>query len=157
MTFPDDQLDSMAHQIGRRTRRDGGNVLTSDELTQAARIGIWDGIETYDPRHGVPWQTWVRFRGYGAARDAVRAESRRTGPTVQIRERHSTGMMRLPNVDLKRAVSDLGDPDKTVVVMLFQEGLTIREVGIRFEVSHTTAKNWRDRAIGKLRVALGAG
>lgn len=156
MILPDDQLDPMAQQIARSTQREGGGILTQDELAQAARIGMWRAAEAFDAGRGVPLSKWVRLKGYGAARDAVRRERRRSGPTVQVRERHAAASMRLPSIDLNRAIADLGDPDKRVVVLLYREGLTLQECSMEFRVSVGTISTWRNRAIDKLRAAMGA-
>jgi RNA polymerase sigma factor (sigma-70 family) len=156
MTLPDYQIEPMAQQIARSTVREGGGILDRDELAQAARIGIWKASESFDSGRGVPIAKWVRLKGYGAARDAVRRERRRSGPTVPVRDRHITASMNTAAIDLKRAISTLGDPDKPLVILLYREGCTLQEAAVEFRVSVGTISTWRDRAIDRLRQALGA-
>ncbi len=51
--------------------------LTRDDLQQEALLSLCGALETYNPRHNVPFSAFARRRMHGAILDAVRRWSRR--------------------------------------------------------------------------------
>lgn len=148
----DEQAEQMAQRIARQVQRVGGEVLSQDEIVQSCRIAIWKARQGFDASRGVQLMQWAGFRAYGRARHAIRDERRARGiGRVPINERHQQCQLRPTLIDLDRALQQLEDDERLLVLQLYRIGLTLAEAAEMRGVSIATIHAWRERALGKMR------
>ena len=136
--------------------RTTGSQDTAADLTQAAFLKAYDKIHTYRP--GRKFFSWLYALAMNTARDYVRRNRRQ--PEVSNYDSEMTALA------ADDASSDLDDVqsffqilrtlpvrDREVVLLRFREGLKMREIAERLNLSVSGAKMRVHRGLAKLQQA----
>ena len=111
-----------------------------------------------DFRHGAPFRPWFYTIAHNIRREHFRRRARKP-EVIYDPERHGEPSSQ-PEVSsaidraVRRALADLDDAQREVVVLHWYEGLTFREIGMVVGASTSAVKVRAHRAYKKLRTAL---
>jgi RNA polymerase sigma factor (sigma-70 family) len=138
-------------------RLTGGNAHWSEEITQTVFIGLAQKARTLSGE--VMLGGWLHQYTFHTATKFVRAERRR-----QIREQEACEMNALANDApdewrkvgpiLDEAMLELGDEDRTAILLRFFEQRDFRAIGTALGGSEDAARMRVNRALEKLQVVL---
>jgi RNA polymerase sigma-70 factor (ECF subfamily) len=140
----------------RETRRLLPDRHVADEAAQEAVLRAWRGRDACrQPEDPLPWVRQI------ARREAVRA-GERDRRQERLRERLSPGNGTAPpadettaaRVDVQRALAELSDHDRDVLIARYAMDLTQSGVAESLRIAEGTAKVRLHRARRRLRVSL---
>lgn len=142
-------------------RRLLGRPDDAEDLVHDVCLEVWRQAHTYDPARGTA-RTWLVTRLRSRALDRLRS-TRHAREAAE--EEGSAEELAAPEVDLtlksdcarvRRALSELPEEQRAVLLLAYFEGLPLPEIGERLSIPVGTAKSRLSRALGKLREALQA-
>ncbi len=166
--YADEKSESAFGELVRRhvnlvysvaLRQCGGDAHLAEDVTQHVFTDLARKARSLSG-HAV-LGGWLFRSAQFAASDVVRAERRR-----RVREQEASAMQELsrPAGDadwqklapvLDRAIGELAAPDRDAVVLRFFEGRPFAEIGATLRLTEDAARMRVERALDKLRVALG--
>lgn len=141
--------------------------LAEEDLAQEIFLKVFDRIEQYQPRAGIPFEHWVSRLAVRTCLDALRAERRR--PEVRIADLSvaeiawveyltSTKLQDPPETSAEAArgaiehmLSLLRPEERSVLVWLELEGLSVKQICQLTGWSESAVKVKAFRARGKLK------
>lgn len=169
-----DRYAESIHRLAVRLTNDRG---LAEEIVQETFLVLWNRAERFDPASG-SLATWLRTVARNRAVDRLRAAARRPRSAVPSfatstddpAERLAVGP-ELGSVDaaatpdraielaelrtaLRAALATMPDPERRVILLAYQEGLSQSEIATRLGWPLGTVKTRTRRALGRLRAAL---
>jgi RNA polymerase sigma-70 factor (ECF subfamily) len=138
-----------------------GNKTLAEDATQQAFVQAWKAAASYDPSRDLgPWLATIARR---AAIDVHRRESRRSAVALDdVAPAHPAVVSLPPSAEqaydvweVRRAIDELPEDERTVVRLQHLEGLTQAEVATRLAVPVGTVKSRSFRAHKRLAGRLG--
>ena len=141
-----------AYALARRVVRDPG---LAEDVVHDAFLDAWRCASAYDAARGSV-RTWLLTIVHRRAVDAVR---RRRDCTEFVDDRHAVEDDSVDVVAAARvraALGSLSQPERTVVVRAYYEGLTQSEIARELDVPLGTVKSRTFAALDKLSVLLAA-
>ncbi len=170
-----DRYAESIHRLAVRLTNDRG---LAEEIVQETFLALWNRAELFDPASG-SLATWLRSIARNRAVDRLRAAARRprpAGPTVETSvpdpvERLAATPGFGDGADpaaaperaielaelrtaLREALATMPDPERRVILLAYQEGLSQAEIAARLGWPLGTVKTRTRRALGRLRVSL---
>jgi len=140
-----------------------GNRPEVQDLGQEVLLRVYRGIGRFDWRRA-HFSTWFFTIATNVCRDYLRRKKRFQGIADQIEPRPETAPLDLspPNVAVRRdeiagvekALTQISDEQREVVVLRLYQGLTFREIGKVTGTSKDTAKSRMRYGLEKLRKIL---
>jgi RNA polymerase sigma-70 factor (ECF subfamily) len=136
------------------------DVHQAEDLTQETFAAAWERIATFQGRATLA--TWLHRIAYTKFIDAQRAQRRAAGMRERLPNRAisptdplDAAMADDETQHLYRALEGLDEPERTVLVLHYLQGLTYREMAAVLEQPTGTVK-WRTaEALDRLRALLG--
>ncbi len=170
--------DRHASLVFATARRITGDRTTAEDVVQETFLVLWNRAELFDPAVG-SLATWLTAIARNRSLDRVRATRRRPRP-VSIGEPGSgaatedelerafaaapgergepdpaMSLVRAEDREaVRRAVATLGDTERAVIILAYQEGLTQTEIAERLGWPIGTVKTRTRRALRVMRAAL---
>jgi RNA polymerase sigma factor (sigma-70 family) len=169
--------------LARRFKRRVPPCVTFDDLTSAGTIGLIEAVDRFDASRGLKFKSYAQHRVMGAMLDFLRAEDplsrtersriRRSDSTATLPVTISLDQMPAPVVNRLVVIEDravfaillrsemgtirqcLSARENRVISLLFESGLQNRQVAADLRVNESRVSQIKQRAIAKLRVALG--
>ena len=125
---------------------------TAEELTQDAAERIVTGLDGFQT--GTRFQAWALTVAANLLRDHWRRQKREERPSVgdgRWPDDPNESLERADGSrDLWRAVTDLGDKERTVVTLRHVGGLSFREIATALDLPLGTVLSLQHRALAKL-------
>jgi RNA polymerase sigma-70 factor (ECF subfamily) len=135
------------------SRAFGLTAGAADEVFQDACIRIYEGLRGYSGRG--EFRSWLRAVVLSAAREHLRKEGRRHEIDTQDDPGTEAAIQELETaLDVRAAVSALGDPCRRTIALYFFRGLTQAEVATSLAVPAGTVAARLSRCLKRLRDAL---
>ena len=145
-----DRYASMANGLALRILR---NTSDAEEVVQEVFVQAWRQADRYDPTRGTP-EAWISTLARTRALDKLRRRtSRREDPSEAAPGTTATP----PNVEVlavRRALSGLSAPQRTVLELAYYDGLTQSEIAQRLGEPLGTVKTRIRTAMISLRETL---
>jgi RNA polymerase sigma-70 factor, ECF subfamily len=133
----------------------GGREADAEDAVQDTWLKATERLGTF--RWESSFGTWLCAIGVNVVREAARRRSRR--PEVAWPEDHdpprATPLERVDPMDLERAIQDLPEGYRTVLVLHDVEGYTHEEIGASLGIAAGTSKSQLFWARQAVRAALG--
>lgn len=128
-----------------------GDVGEAEDAVQETWLRATTGLARF--RWEAAFQTWLTGIGLNVARHALRARRRFPGDSI---EREPAAPARNPDghLDLERAIAQLPDGYRTVLVLHDVEGWTHEEIGLRLDIAPGTSKSQLFAARRAMRALL---
>jgi RNA polymerase sigma-70 factor (ECF subfamily) len=170
--------DRHAESIHRLAVRLTNDRALAEEIVQETFLALWNRAERFDPSSG-SLATWLRTIARNRALDRLRAAARRPRPvTASLGPAEgdpverlidptelgdgtdpATGPERAVELDelrrtLRAALRAMPDPERRVILLAYQEGLSQSEIAVRLGWPLGTVKTRTRRALQRLRAAL---
>lgn len=143
--------------------RSGAAPDAADEAVQEAFLAIWRRAETFDPSRAsaAAWIfTIARNKRVDLLRRGARPEPDANDPSFQpdppARPEDALSGARRDEI-VRRALDDLNEDQRIVVLLSFYEGRAHSEIADRLGIPLGTVKSRLRLAFGRLRAALGPG
>ena len=142
------------YAIALRFARDADRA---EEIVQDAFVRVWRSLPSFNGNSRL--STWVHSVAVNAALDHVRASSRReTRIAGEVDpDRYGVEVARaMPeaDVDLERAIAELPDGAREIVILHYIEGYPCAEIAERLGIVEGTVKSQLHRARTLLKEAL---
>lgn len=135
------------------TRAFGLSGVAADEVFQDACIRVYEGLGGFSGRG--EFRSWLRAVVLSAAREHLRREGRRPEVGPQDDQGTEAAIQELETaLDVRAAVSALGDPCRRTIALYFFRGLTQAEVANSLAVPAGTVAARLSRCLKRLRDAL---
>jgi RNA polymerase sigma-70 factor (ECF subfamily) len=153
-----DRYETVLLALAQRLLRSPSDA---EDLVHDVCLEIWRQAHTYERSRGTV-RTWLVMRLRSRALDRIRSSGRLQLETSD--ENHAEEAA-APDVDLalrfdcsrvQRALSELPEEQRSVLVLAYFEGLPLPEIGERLAIPVGTAKSRLSRALGRLREDLDA-
>jgi RNA polymerase sigma factor for flagellar operon FliA len=155
-----------AHRIHERLTQH----VELDDLISAGVGGLIDAFSKFDHTKQVPFKSYAQFRIRGAILDSIRTvdkgprELRRWGRAVEDAIRsvtHKLGSVptehefpRVMKQKLREVIEELPEKERIVVMLYYNEELTMKEIGLILDVDESRVSQIRSSAVVRLRHAL---
>ena len=134
----------------------GGRTAEAEEIIQTAWIRAAEKLEAF--RWDSSLRTWLTGIALNCYREAVRRD-RREGDTtsLDLQELPAAGRLHreIPRIDLERAIAQLPDGYREVLILHDIEGYTHDEIGSLMGIRNGTSKSQLSRARRAVRRWLG--
>ncbi|GAB2978286.1 RNA polymerase sigma factor [Actinotalea caeni] len=144
----------MVHTLALRAL---GDRSDAEDLTQHVFVEAWRTRERYDPERG-PLPAWLVGITRFAIADALRRRSRvRAGAEASAAEEstaspsHDSMEDVVQRVVVTDAISDLGEPQGTIISLAFYDDLTHQQISERTGIPLGTVKSHIRRSLLRLR------
>ncbi len=121
--------------------------ITSEVFERALRYR-----ESFDARRGEPVAWLIGIARRCLADRASSGELPASEPFAEAADSHEDGAIR--NLELRDAVSQLGDRDREIIALRYGADLTVREIAAALELRTNTVEVALHRALGRLRGEL---
>jgi RNA polymerase sigma-70 factor (ECF subfamily) len=137
------------------------NRQDAEDLLHDVFVEVWGKAADYRPGRGSV-RRWLLMRVRSRAIDRLRSlESARRHAMAEARDREPnvspcSGWDRIDRERARRALRDLPEAQRTLVLLSYFEGLSGAEMAERCDVPIGTVKSRLSAAIGKLRRSLAA-
>jgi putative glutamine amidotransferase len=139
-------FDAEQPRLWRRLRRMTGDPETADDLCQETFLRAWSRAPRDAPAPVLA--AWLHRTATNLAVDELRRRARRPVAALgELAAEDDGGAVR-------EAVARLSVPDRAVLALRFQAGLTLRELGTVLGISEEAARKRVARARARLRTAL---
>jgi RNA polymerase sigma factor for flagellar operon FliA len=166
-----DRIETHMHLVpplAKRIRRRLPPTFELDDLKSAGYLGLLHAAETYKPTTQVPFHVYARYKIRGAILDSVRRRAYRNGKEelpgaapycakeIAIKRNEEFSSERVvANTDNSRAVSgaieELPADERTVLVMHYEDRLSIAEVADQMQITPCQASRFHLKALGHCR------
>ena len=139
-----------------------GRRSEAEDLVHDLFIEVWHQARTYDPARGAV-RSWLVLRARSRALDRLRSAAWRrlvfaeppADSAVLIVPEPASGLTeRVPADAVQRELADLPDGERSVLELVYFNGLTLAEVAERLLIPLGTVKSRLSRALDRLRRAL---
>ncbi|GHJ08698.1 RNA polymerase sigma factor SigL [Micromonospora humidisoli] len=151
-----DNGGALLHYLRRLTPP--GSPCTAEDLLQETMLRAWRSRERL-PAGGEPQRRWLFTVARHLAVDAYRKRQRRP-VEVDLAELdlppspHATADTAVAALTLRRAIGELGDAHRSVLLQLYVRGLSVDEVATLLDIPAGTVKSRAHYAVRHLRNAL---
>ncbi len=181
----DEEAEKAQYAMFKERLRRAGNAAYSEDMRQAGWLGMLEGLQRYDSRHGVSFGWFVRKRVEGAVQDAKREEAQiqefLDGPAEpepspenpqayqmmpSLRQSRATSIESVPEPnntssgEIEAAVQQFLDAlpprQRCVVELMYWGGMTQAEVARALGITPKAVNKLWKKACSKGRVALSA-
>lgn len=134
-----------------------GSEADAEDAAQETWIRAMEGLDGF--RWESKFSTWLTGIGINVARDRLRKAGRRRDDAQLDAQRSAVGSTPPRDegvaIDLERAIGELPDGYRTVLLLHDVEGMTHKEIGRHLEISEGTSKSQLHNARLQLRTMLG--
>lgn len=142
------------HQLALRLL--GGAEADAEDVVQDAWIKAVEKLDTF--RWESAFGTWLHAIVVNVSREALRRRGRRQETELPEQEPPAPAPLeRVEAMDLERAIAELPDGYRTVLVLHDVEGFTHEEIGEQLGIAAGTAKSQLFRARRAIRAQLAPG
>jgi len=129
----------------------GGERADAEDVVQEAWIRAMSSLDGF--RWESAFRTWISGIALNRARDRLRKKGREVQPEEPI-ERSRAPASVPDRIDLERAIAELPDGYRLVLVLHDVEGYTHAEIGERLGIEPVSSRSQLSRARSRLRALL---
>jgi RNA polymerase sigma factor for flagellar operon FliA len=155
-------------------------AVSEEELHAAGMMGLWKAARSYDPSKGAEFKTYAYHRIRGAVLDelrtldflprSIRQKARQAGvaaPAILGLPTNEDGSETLAggdqeqsveNADLHQALlremEELPEKMRAVMHLYYQEGMKMRAIGVRLNLTESRVSQIHSNAVARLRRSL---
>lgn len=126
-----------------------GNDSVAEELTQEAFLKAWKGLPQFGFRSSV--KTWLYQVAINVGRDWLRSHK---SMALVPETSHEESINKTEQKAIHEALLDMGEDDRTILVLYYWEGLKQEEMSSILKVPEGTVKSRLHSAKSKLREVL---